>query len=74
MPLEGLKGRKALVTGAASGIGAAVAQRLQQEGVQVFATDIHPGEGIAVADLTDADDVERLSPPRFWSAANLLRA
>ena len=61
MPLEGLKGRKALVTGAASGIGAAVAQRLQQEGVQVVATDIHPGEGIAVADLTDADDVERLS-------------
>jgi 3-oxoacyl-[acyl-carrier protein] reductase len=61
MPLEGLKGRKALVTGAASGIGAAVAQRLQQEGVQVVATDIHPGRGIAVADLTDADDVEKLS-------------
>src|SRR5688572_16688328 len=60
MPLEGLKGRKALVTGAASGIGAAVALRLKREGVDVVATDIHPGLGIAVADLTDADDVEKL--------------
>jgi 3-oxoacyl-[acyl-carrier protein] reductase len=60
MPLDGLKGRKALVTGAASGIGAAVALRLKREGVDVVATDIHPGLGIAVADLTDADDVEKL--------------
>ena len=35
MPLEGLKGRKALVTGAASGIGAAVAARLLKEEVEV---------------------------------------
>jgi 3-oxoacyl-[acyl-carrier protein] reductase len=61
MPLEGLKGRKALVTGAASGIGSAVVERLKREAVQVIATDIHPGSGIEVADLTDADDVERLS-------------
>ena len=61
MPLEGLKGRRALVTGAASGIGAAVVERLKHEGVNVVATDIHPGQGIAVADLTDADDVEKLS-------------
>jgi 3-oxoacyl-[acyl-carrier protein] reductase len=61
MALEGLKGRKALVTGAASGIGAAVLQRLQREGVQVVATDIHPAEGIELADLTDADDVEKLA-------------
>jgi 3-oxoacyl-[acyl-carrier protein] reductase len=61
MPLEGLKGRKALVTGAASGIGASVVQRLNREGVEVVATDIHPGQGITVADLTDADDVEKLS-------------
>jgi NAD(P)-dependent dehydrogenase (short-subunit alcohol dehydrogenase family) len=61
MPLEGLKGRRALVTGAASGIGSAVARRLQSEGVEVIATDIHPGADINVADLTDADDVERLS-------------
>ena len=61
MPLEGLKGRRALVTGAASGIGASVVQRLRREGVDVVATDIHPADGITVADLTDADDVEKLA-------------
>jgi 3-oxoacyl-[acyl-carrier protein] reductase len=61
MPLEGLKGRRALVTGAASGIGNAVSKRLIQEGVEVVATDIHPGEGIVTADLTDADDIEKLA-------------
>jgi 3-oxoacyl-[acyl-carrier protein] reductase len=61
MPLEGLKGRRAVVTGAASGIGASVVERLKREGVEVVATDIHPAAGLIVADLTDADDVERLS-------------
>jgi 3-oxoacyl-[acyl-carrier protein] reductase len=61
MPLEGLKGRKALVTGAASGIGASIVERLKREGVEVVATDIHPANGIEVADLTDADHVERLA-------------
>ena len=61
MPLEGLKGRRALVTGAASGIGAAIVSRLEREGVTVVGTDIHPGNGIVVADLTDSDEVEKLS-------------
>jgi 3-oxoacyl-[acyl-carrier protein] reductase len=61
MPLEGLKSRKALVTGAASGIGSSIVARLRREGVDVVASDIHPGEGLTVADLTDADDVERLA-------------
>src|SRR5215204_4800720 len=61
MPLEGLKGRKALVTGAASGIGASIVARLRREAVEVFATDIHPIADSLVADLTDADDVERLA-------------
>ena len=61
MPLEGLKGRKALVTGAASGIGSSIVERLRREGVEVVATDIHAAKGIEVADLTDADDVEKLS-------------
>jgi 3-hydroxybutyrate dehydrogenase len=49
----------ALVTGAASGIGRAVAQRLQDAGMDVLAVDLTPdpeGPGIAYeADLTQAD-------------------
>jgi len=61
MSLEGLKGRKALVTGATSGIGASIVERLRREGVEVFATDVHPAADSLVADLTDSDDVEKLS-------------
>jgi NAD(P)-dependent dehydrogenase (short-subunit alcohol dehydrogenase family) len=61
MPLRGLKGRRALVTGAASGIGHAVFSRLKKEGVEAFGTDIHPAEGLIVADLADADHVENLA-------------
>jgi len=49
------------VTGAASGIGAAVRKRLQAEGAQVFATDIHQTGDLIVADLTDADHIEKLA-------------
>ena len=61
MPLKGLKGRRALVTGAASGIGQAVLARLKKEGVETFGTDIHPATGLLVADLTDSDAVEKLA-------------
>ncbi len=61
MPLKGFKGRRALVTGAASGIGQAVFARLKKEGVETFGTDIHPAQGLLVADLTDADAVEKLA-------------
>jgi 3-hydroxybutyrate dehydrogenase len=51
--------RAALVTGAASGIGRAVASRLQEEGFDVLAVDLQPdrdGPGVAhEADLTDPD-------------------
>ena len=56
-----LEGKKALVTGAASGIGAAVRKRLQSEGAQVFATDIHQTGDLIVADLTDAEQIEKLA-------------
>jgi 3-oxoacyl-[acyl-carrier protein] reductase len=61
MPLKGLKGRRALVTGAASGIGQTVFSRLKNEGVETFGTDIHPAAGLLVADLTDSDAVEKLA-------------
>jgi NAD(P)-dependent dehydrogenase (short-subunit alcohol dehydrogenase family) len=61
MALSGLAGRRALVTGAASGIGSAVLQRLRREGVDVAGTDIHPAPGLIAADLTHADEVEKLA-------------
>src|SRR5689334_18423110 len=61
MPLKGLAGKRALVTGGASGIGHAVAERLRAERVEVHATDIHPAHDVLVADLTDADDIERVA-------------
>ncbi len=53
-----IKGRKAIVTGAASGIGAAVVARLMVDGVETLAVDI-TGDGLngthsLVADLRDA--------------------
>ena len=56
-----LEGRKALVTGAASGIGSSIVERFRSEGVQVFATDIHQTGDLIVADLTDADQIEKLA-------------
>ncbi len=56
-----MKGKTALVTGATSGIGAAVCARLIAEGVEVFQTDILERQGVIVADLTDEEEVERLA-------------
>lgn len=61
MPLKGLKGRKALVTGASSGIGQAVVARLKKEGVTVFGCDIHEIKGVLPVDLTSSDEVEGLA-------------
>ena len=61
MPLSGLAGRRALVAGAASGIGHAVLERLKREGVEAFGADIHAAAGLLVADLTDADELEKLA-------------
>ncbi|MFZ5663669.1 MAG: SDR family NAD(P)-dependent oxidoreductase [Pseudomonadota bacterium] len=60
-----LKGRKALVTGAASGIGAATVARLLADGATVLACDIS-GEGMAgtfnhVANLADSQAIALLA-------------
>jgi NAD(P)-dependent dehydrogenase (short-subunit alcohol dehydrogenase family) len=49
------EGRVALVSGAASGIGAAVVQRFTAEGATVVACDVTPIEGGVVCDVRDAD-------------------
>jgi 3-hydroxybutyrate dehydrogenase len=56
--MSALQGKAAIVTGAASGIGRAVAERLQSDGMNVLAVDLKPdpqGPGTPFeADLTDA--------------------
>lgn len=71
MPLEGLRDKVAIVTGAAGGIGSAVARRLSQEGARVVAVDLDgpavertieglAGEAIGVgADVSSANGVDR---------------
>jgi 3-hydroxybutyrate dehydrogenase len=65
-----IQGRTALVTGAASGIGLAVARRLDEAGARMVVTD-RPGDALAAverelgataiaADLSDRGDVARL--------------
>ena len=55
----GMHGKAALVTGAASGIGAAVVSRLRREGARVAGLDLAPAQDVDAferADLRSADD------------------
>lgn len=68
--MERLKGRVAVVTGAASGIGLASARRLSSEGASVVAVDLDAAAGSALAselgglfvqaDVTLPEDVDRV--------------
>jgi NAD(P)-dependent dehydrogenase (short-subunit alcohol dehydrogenase family) len=61
-----LQGRRALVTGATRGIGAAVVTRLREEGAMVLATARNrgghaEGEAFVPADITTADGCDRVA-------------
>jgi NAD(P)-dependent dehydrogenase (short-subunit alcohol dehydrogenase family) len=55
-----VNGKVAVVTGAASGIGAALAARFTAEGATVVGIDRRPADGMLVCDVTDAAAIQAL--------------
>jgi NAD(P)-dependent dehydrogenase (short-subunit alcohol dehydrogenase family) len=58
--MSGLEGKVALVTGGASGIGAATVAQLRAAGAHVVAADISDAEGVEPLDVTDESAVDAL--------------
>jgi NAD(P)-dependent dehydrogenase (short-subunit alcohol dehydrogenase family) len=57
---EVLRGRRVLVTGAASGIGRAVAEACRRAGAETIGVDLNESEDIVRCDVRSEDDVGRL--------------
>jgi meso-butanediol dehydrogenase/(S,S)-butanediol dehydrogenase/diacetyl reductase len=57
--MRGLAGKKVVVTGGTSGIGAATAQRFRDEGCEVVVLARTPGPGVVQCDVGDREQVER---------------
>ena len=57
------RGKLAVITGGASGLGAALAAKLQAEGARTVVMDVHPpadaGSQFLACDITDAQAVEK---------------
>lgn len=60
MTTEDLAGKVALVTGGASGIGAATVALLRHHGATVIAADLHASDDVEALDVTDEDAVDGL--------------
>jgi 3-oxoacyl-[acyl-carrier protein] reductase len=57
---EKLKGKTAVVTGAAGAMGRAVAAALRADGLRVVGLDVKPAQGCVVCDVSDADAVAKV--------------
>ena len=82
--MSGLSGRRAIVTGAASGIGQAIAEDLAAQGARVLVTDINAADGERVAtslkgvfvaaDMSSAADCDRVVQRcvKEWQGVDIL--
>ena len=57
--MNGLEGKRVVVTGGTSGIGEATCRRFRDEGAQVVSVAVDDAEGNIVCDVADAAQVER---------------
>ncbi len=56
--MRGLAGKRVVVTGGTSGIGAATAQRFRDEGCEVVVLARTPGPGVIICDVADRGQVD----------------
>ncbi len=55
------RGKRAVVTGGARGIGAAIVTRLRFDGYDTVPLDVLGGEGVLECDVTDGEAVHRVA-------------